>query len=279
MSRIVIAFLCVTSVATLASAAEPKPLDRKTAEENLKKAKEVAEKSESGLTWLSNALWVAGKKSDSAAIKDVKSKFDRALAGPVKDLNKGLDEVQKAVGAKDDKEASKLSGGLRDKLKLLKPDEQAEELVKLAKKVRELPIGLVSEKVDDKFVVSADLLVTKPKEAEGRFKDYLAAVQANATRMKAIQEQLDDAAEVAGKAGKLFLSLADRLGKVAPHAGPFKDALTGECLSVGKLANAYNGLSADAKTMAKEAKRAAEVEQRRHDNLKASLKTYFGFSL
>jgi len=45
-----------------------------------------------------------------------------------------------------------------------------------------------------------------------------------------------------------------------------------------KLAKGYNGVAASCAAKAREAKRGAEVEQRRHDNLKKTLSTLFGFS-
>lgn len=78
-------------------------------------------------------------------------------------------------------------------------------------------------------------------------------------------------------AGKLFAGLRDRLEKLAPNTGPFSKALAEQWLDVDKLSKAYNGLAADAKEMAKKAKQAAEAQQKRHDDLKASIKTYFNF--
>lgn len=260
-------------------AVEPTPAERKAAEDNLREAKKATEQAASGLKWLSRALWLAGYKSDSNTLKDVKSKFDRTLAKPAKDLDKALGELQRVTGSKNDKEPPKnLVDTIKDSLKLLKPGGQADELERLAPKVRELPIGLVSETVDDEYKVSADLLISKPKESEARFKKYLSAMRENSDRLTNLATQLEDTAEVSSLANKLFIGLADKISKVAPHTGAFGKGLMEQYLDVDRLAKAYASLAADCTAKAKEAKRAANLEKQRHEQLKTSIKTYFNFN-
>jgi hypothetical protein len=75
------------------------------------------------------------------------------------------------------------------------------------------------------------------------------------------------------------LGLGRAVGAVArvPAAGPHATALTSLYLDFDKLGAAYNGLAADCATKAKQMKQAAEAEQRRHDNLKSTIRTLFGF--
>jgi chromosome segregation ATPase len=278
MSRVTAA-ACVLvglSVSPLA-AAPPGADDRKTAEENLRKAQDALKKTDSSLNWLSKSLYVGSVLTKNPDLKEL-GQFVGEVRKPVAELKKHTDKVvELADRKKDTAAAEKESKTLLDKLKLVKLSKQAEELEKLSKRVSELPVGLVSEKVDDKFAVSADLLVKNPKEAQARFKAYLAAMKANAEYLQAKHAQLEETADVAKAAGKAFGQLRDDLEKVAPHGGLYAKTLTETYLDVDKLAKAYNGLGSDCAAKAKEAKQAVAVEKKRHDQLKTNIKTFFGF--
>ncbi len=271
--------IVVTLVAALSgsAAAQPKKLDQKTAEDNLRKAQDALKKTDSSLNWLSKALYAGSVVTKNPDLKAL-SKFAADVKKPVSELKKHTDKVVELGDKKNDKAAAeKESKTLLDKVKLVKIKNQADELERLAKKVRELPVGLVSEKVDDKFAVSADLLIKNPKEAEKRFKAYLAAMNTNAEYLSAKHEQLEDVAQVAKAAGKAFGQLQADIEKVVPFSGLYAKTLTEFYLDADKLAKAYNELGSDCAAKAKEAKAAAEVEKKRHDNLKTTIKTVVGF--
>ena len=273
----VIAVAVVVALSGPARADPPKKLDQKSAEDNLRKAQDALKKTDSSLGWLSKSLYVGSVVTKNPDLKAL-SKFAADVKKPVSELKKFTDKVVELGDKKNDKAAAeKESKTLLDRVKLVKIKNQADELERLAKKVRELPVGLVSEKVDDKFAVSADLLVKNPKEAEKRFKAYLAAMNTNAEYLAAKQEQLDDVAQVAKAAGKAFGQLQADIEKAVPFSGLYAKTLTEFYLDADKLAKAYNELGSDCAAKAKEAKATAEIERKRHDNLKTTIKTVFGF--
>jgi hypothetical protein len=255
----------------------PKKLDLKSAEENLRKAQEAVKNTDSTLKMLSKAMFVGSILTKNPDLKEV-SKFTEDLRKPASELKTYTDKVVELAEKEKDKAGAEKEGkALLDKVKLVKIKNQADELERLAKKVRVLPVGLVSENVDDKFAVSPDLLVKDPRQAEARFKAYLTAMWTNVEYLKSKQEQLDEAGKVAKRAGTFLANVRGDIEKAVAFSGPYAKALTEFYLDVDRLSNAYNGLSADCMAKAKEAKRAWEVEQKRHDNLKAIIKTDFGF--
>src|SRR5262249_3925562 len=158
--------------------------------------------------------------------------------------------VEREVGKKE-------AGKFLDKLKLVRLDAQAEQLRKTAKTIREMPIGLVADGVDDKFKVTPDLLVSKPEEAEKRFAELLAAMQTNATYLKAKQSELEEAHKYCKAAAKALTELNKGIEK-AVAAGFFTNVLAMKYLDSDALIKAYNELAADAERAAKQAKTAAE---------------------
>src|SRR5262249_3611682 len=143
-----------------------------------------------------------------------------------------------------------------------------------------LPVGLVSDRVDDRFRVSADLLVKNPAEARARVARYLKAMRTNIDYLKARKAELEEFSRVSSAAGQAYRRLADDISKkLVPWAAgtPFGRELAELYLGLDALSAAYNGLSADVSAKAKEVGRAVEVEQKRHDRLKSSIKTLFGF--
>lgn len=273
MTRIPAASLVIVGFFAAALKAD----DPKTTEEKLRKAQESLKKTDSSLNWLSKSLYVGSVVTKNPDLKEL-GKFAAEVRKPVAELKRYTDRVVELAEAKKDKAAAeKESKTLLDKLKLVKLSKQADELDRLAGKVKELPIGLVSERVDDKFAVSADLLAKNPKEAQARFKAYLTAMKTNVDYLQAKQIQLEDTAEVAKAAGKAFGQVRDDLEKAAPYGGPYAKTLTEMYLDVDKLSKAYNGLGSDCAAKAKEAKSAAAAEKRRHDDLKANIKLFFGF--
>ncbi len=254
-----------------------KKLDPKTAEANLRKAQEALNRTNSNLKLLSRTLYIGSVLTKNPDLKEL-SKFTDELRKPTSELKEQTDKIVELAEKQKNKPAAEKEGKtLLDKAKLVKIKNQTEELERLAKKVRDLPVGLVSEKVDDKFIVSADLLIKDPKQAEARFKAYLTAMKTNAEYLKLKQEQLAQAGKVAKEAAVFLVKLQSAIEKAIPFSGPYARPLTEFYLDLDKLAKAYNELAADCAAKQKEAKAAAEVEQRRHDNLKDTLKTLFGF--
>jgi hypothetical protein len=265
-------------VVAATQAADPPKVDSKTAEVNLRKAQDALKTTDSTLKYLSKTLYAGSVLTKNPDLKEI-SKFTEDLRKPVGELKSNTDKiVELAEKQKDKSAAEKESKTLLEKVKAIKISNQAETLESLAKKVRDLPVGLVSEHVDEKFVVSANLLVKDPKEAEARFKAYLAAMKINADYLKAKQEQLEDAGKVAKGAGTFLAKVQAEVEKTVPYSGIYAKALTEFYLDLGKLAKAYNELASDCAAKAKEAGRAREVEQKRYNNLKESLKTYLGFN-
>jgi hypothetical protein len=262
----------------LADDPQKKP-DPMTAEANLRKAHEAVRNTDSTLNLLSKSLYVGSVLTKNPDLKEV-SKVVDDLRKPASELKKHTEKVVELAEEQKDKVAAEKEGKtLLDKVKLVRISKQAEELDRLARKVRDLPVGLVSEQVDDKFVVSADLLVKDPKQAEARFKAYLAAMKTNAEYLKSKQEQLKEAGKAAKEAGVLLAKVQSDVEKAVPFSGVHAKPLTEFYLNADKLAKAYNGLASDCTAKAKQAERAAEVEQRRHDNLRGSVRMLFGFQL
>jgi hypothetical protein len=257
----------------------PEQPDTKSAEANLRKAQEALKNPDATLKLLSRALYVGYVLTKDPDLKEV-GKFTDDLRKPAGELKKHTDKIVELAERQKDKAGAEKEGQtLLDKVKLIRIKNQAEELERLAGKIRELPVGLVSEKVDDKFTVSADLLVKEPRQAEARFKAYLAAIRTNVEYLKSKQEQLEEAGKVAKGAGTFLAKVRSDIERAVPFSGPYARQLTEFYLDVDRLSKAYNELAADCAAKAKEAKRAWEVEQKRHDNLKQSVRTLFGFQV
>ncbi len=254
-------------------------LEEKMADSKLHKAQKAIKNTDSSLKMLSRALYVGYILSKNPDLKEL-SKFTKELGKPASELSKYSDKiVELAEKQKDKTAAENESKGLLDKVKLFKIKSQAEELERLAKKIRELPVGLVSEDVDDNFVVTVDMLIKAPKQAEAWFKSYLDAMTTNIEYLRSQQEPLDEAGEVARNAVTLFRELQSAIEKAIAFSGPYAKPLTEFYLEVDNLAKAYGGLASDCASKAKDIKRAVEVEQRRRENLKVSVRTLFGFGL
>lgn len=256
-----------------------KKLDPKSAEANLRKAQEAVKNTDSTLQWLSKALYAGSVLTKNPDLKEA-SRFTDDLRKTTGELKKHTDKVvELAERKKDQPGAEKESKSLLEKVKLVRIGNQADELERLARKVRDLPIGLVSEKIDDKFVVSADLLVKDPKQAESRFKSYVAALKSNAEYLKAKHDQLDEAGKMAKGAGVFLSRVQSDVEKAIPFSGTSAKPLTEFYLDLDKLIKSYHELATECAAKARLAKHAADVEQRRHDQLKETVKTLFGFRL
>jgi hypothetical protein len=251
----------------------------KVADAGLLRAKRAIKNTDSTLKMLSRALYIGSILTKNPDLKGIK-KFTDDLRKVTGELDTQADKVVKLAEQQEDVQAAeKEAETLLEKVKRVRVKNQAEELERLAKKVRELPIGLVSEDVDDGFVVSADLLIRAPKQAEARFRAYLAAMKANTEYLNEKRGQLDEASETARKASRFFSDLQLNIEKAVKFSGPYAKPLTAFYLEADALARAYGGLAADCASKADEAERAAQVEQRRHDNLADTLRTLFGFEL
>jgi aminoglycoside phosphotransferase (APT) family kinase protein len=141
--------LALAAVAASPSLAQPKADPEKETAEKLKKAHEVLRKTGTGLDLLGKAAWTASvlkKQPDLAKAAEAIGKVKE----PVKELGEMVERVNKATNPEAGKKAA---GKFLDKLKLVKLDAQAEELKKIGKPIREIPIGLVTDGVDDQFKV------------------------------------------------------------------------------------------------------------------------------
>ena len=255
----------------------PKNNDADSVEANLRKAQEAVRNTDTALEVLSDALHLGSILTKNPDLEKM-SEFTEKLREPAGELKKYTDIVVELAEKKNDKAAAeKESNTLLDKLKLVKIENQAEELERLGRKVLKFPVGLITEKIDEKFVVSRDLLIKNPKEAESRFKSYLGAIKANVNYLKAKQEQLEDASKVSRAAGKFWGRLHSDIGTALPYTGVFGKSVMEYWYNADKLSKAYSDLADAYATKAAEAKRAAEVEQRRHDNLRETVRTVFGF--
>lgn len=256
-----------------------KKLAPKTAEANLRKAQEAVKHTDGALKLLSKPLYVGSILTNNPDFKEV-SRFVEDVRKPVSELKKFTDKVvELAEKQKDKSAAEKESKTLLDMVKLVRIKNQADELDRLSKKVRELPVGLITEKVDNQFLVSPELLVNDPKVAEARFKAYLTAMKTNVEYLKSKQEQLEEVGKLANGAGKFLTKTQSDIEKVVPFSGLYGKALTEFYLNLDQLAKAYNELASQCAAKAKETKHAAEIEQSRHDKLRDSVRTLFGFPL
>lgn len=254
----------------------PAKMDAKAAEANLRKAREALKQTESGLKLLDKALYagyVVTGKPDLKAAREFADQFQK----PLGEMKKHTDTVVELAERKKDKAGAEKEGkSLLEKVKLVKIKNQAEELDRLAKNVRDLPVGLVSEESDAKFVVSPELLLKDPKQAESRFKAYLSAMVKNAEYLRAKQDELDETAKIAKRTGKFLAEIQTLVEKATPFCGIYVKPLTEFYLDLDKLASAFNGLASDCAKKSGEARRAADAEKRRHDNLKENLWKIFG---
>ncbi len=247
--------------------------------ENLRKAQDAARNTDSTLEILERAAYVGYVLTSDSDLRKI-SKFAGELREPAVEVKEHTDRIVELAEKKQDREAAVREGkNLLDKVKLLKMNDQVEELDRLAKAVRELPVGLVSEKVDDKFVVGSELLINNPKEAEARFKAQLDAMKANVDFLTLKQAQLGEVGKAAKGAFKFLYELRENIEMVAPHTSIYGKSLIEFSREVDSLEKGYGGLASDCATKSKEAKRAGEVEQIRYDQLKDSLRTIFGFRL
>jgi hypothetical protein len=268
----------VLLAAAAASQGSPqKKLDPRTAEDNLRKAQAAAAASDSALKWLARAAWVGVVLRGTTEWRTADRFFSEATKA-AGDLKKGTDKLAelaatKAARSRIEKEAATLLKTVM----LVRLDKQAEELERLGAKVRGLPVGLVSDRVDDKFKVSADLVVKAPREAQTRFKAFLAAMKTSADFLDDSQKALNQVAANAKAAAQVVRRLQVGIEKVAPAAGIHNRALTALYLELDKLGRGYSGLASDCATKAKEASHAAAVERRRYDNLRTTIRTLFRF--
>ena len=102
-------------------------------------------------------------------------------------------------------------------------------------------------------------------------------METNAEYQKLKQNQLEEASKVAKGVGAFLAKIQSDIERAAPFSGPYAKPLTEFYLDLDELSKAYNELASECVAKAKGAKRAAEVEKRRHDNLKESVRTFFGF--
>lgn len=224
----------------IASADPPKRLDPKTAEANLRRAKETVEKVDGGLRAVSAALWTSS-------------------------VLKGNPDLRISGGK---------TKGLVERLKRFRLSGQKDELERIGKAVAAMPVGRVIDAIDPKLQVSVDLLVRSPREANDRFRAYLKAIQTNIGYIEARREQLADAAKVCKATGTFFAALAAKLEKPAGVWRPLAECY----LELDGLSNVYNSLAGDAANKAREIGMAIEVEKKRHATLKTTIKTVFGFN-
>lgn len=247
---------------------------KKIASENLNRAYEVVHKTDSGLHLLSRALWVGSVLKKRPDLAGGARTVDQ-MRGPVKELDGMLARLNSAMKPDATKRES---GKFLDKLKTVNLNAQAEVLRKFGKAVEGTPVGLVSEAVDDKFQVTPELLVKKPREAKERFAGLLVAMKTNIDYLKTQQAQLEEIHK-RGKAASKALSELNKGIEKAVQTGLFTKPLLEKYLDIDNLIKAYNSLAGDAQKKAKEAKVMAEVQQRRYDNLRHVVSTAFGFKL
>jgi hypothetical protein len=282
LATLIAAGVALLAAASAGAADPPKQFDRKYAEENLRKAQAAAASTDTALEWVSRAAWVGvilKGTPEWLAAPEVLSKVRDAVA----ELRKGTDKLAELAERKEDRPALEAqSKTFLDKVKLVSPDKQAEELYRFDRNVKDLPVGLVSDRVDDKFKVTVDLLLDDPKGAEARFKAYLGAMQTNIKFLNDTQKALENASTNAKAAQQVVSKLQEgieKLFKFFPAAGasPLGKALGEAYFDIDKLSKAYNEVATDCAARAKLAKQAAEVQNRRRDNLKVTIKTVFGF--
>jgi len=204
----------------------PKKQDQKTAEKNLRKAQKAAKNADSTLNLLSKALYVGSILENDPDLTEL-AEFTGGLRKTSSEVKKHTDRiVELAEKRKDRKAAEKETKSLLHKVKLVRIKNQTDELQSLGRMVRELPVGLVSERVDNKFKVSADLLINDPKEAQARFKAYLTAMKTNAKYLKAKQAQLEDFSGIARGTGRFLARVLSGIEKAMPYSGIYAKALT-----------------------------------------------------
>ena len=245
---------------------------RKKAEDDLRKAREAVERVDSQLKWLNRAAWLSSVLKQSPELNQAKDLIDK-LRGTCQDIRGAADKL---IEIRDQEKARNEAKGFLSRIKRLKLNEQKEILGEMGRTISAIPVGLVSERVDERFKVSADLLVREPREAKKRFRDYVEAIQSNIDYLKNKEEILEEIQTRAKAASRVLTALSDAIER-AVRAGLLTKLLLDQYLDTGNLIRAYNGVASDSETKRREVRRALEVEQRRHDNLNTTLKTVFGF--
>lgn len=245
--------------------------ERVTAEK-LRKVHSVVHQTEAGFGLLSKGVWTASVLMNRPELTEASGAL-RSVLGPIKELDGALDQLNRLVNQQQAKQESR---GFIGKLKLVKLGGQLEELERCSQKIRDIPIGLVSDGLDDRFKVSPDLLTRKPKEAERRFAELLAAMRTNVAYLQTQQARLEEIQRY-GKAASKGLDHFNNGIEIAVRAGFFTEALVAKYLDVGRLSKACSEIAADAGRKAREARDAAAVQEQRHDNLRETVRTLFGF--
>ncbi len=257
-----------SALAEAAKTAEP---DKKAAA-NLRKLQEALARTDATLKWLSRAAWLGSVLGNNEDLVTAKKGIDK-LREPVTEIKRAADKLHDLQGERKKKEAK----SLLDMLKLSKLSAQEGELARIGQKISDIPTGLVSEAADEKFKVSGKLLRENPQTANKRFRSYLAAMQTNISHLKKQLAALEEISTRSRSASKVLMELNSRLEK-AIRAGLFTKPLVEQYLDIDKLTKAYNEVAAAAESKTKQIRQVLPAEQRRHDNLKNTIKTVFGFN-
>jgi hypothetical protein len=248
--------------------------DRAEAIANLTQARDSASRVDSALGLIGRGAWLASIVTGNRRFADA-AEVAKKLRDPVSQLDSMLDRVNKAVNQED---AKKESRSFFDKLKVLTLGGQTEQLQKIANAVREIPIGLIGDDLDPSFQVTPDLLLKNPKEAEIRFGNLLAAMGRNFTYLMARQVELEELERYCGAASKAFRDLNLKIEK-AVGSGVFTNQMVAIYLDADNLSRAYSDVASSAVLKARDARAAAQEQQRRYENFRLSAWTFFGMRL
>jgi Flp pilus assembly protein TadD len=241
--------------------------------DNLKKAQDALGNTDSGLKWLGRGAWMAKVVAGAAGLENVKEDFEKAkdaldeIQEPVSKLKEGVDQIKDIKDMSEGKDkAQNAANWFFDTLKLYRLDGQSDELDKMRRNIQDIPVGLVSDEVDDRFKVSADLVGKDPAEARARFGEYLEAMEANIDHLKGLQSNLEEL-QVRAEAARKVLDRLHHVTERAIEAGLFSEQMLGKYLEIEKLDLAYSYVASAAASKAAAAMAAAAKEQRRQDTL------------
>lgn len=243
--------------------------------EKLKKAQKTLAPANSALKWLTRTAWTGAILKNSPDLARIAGGLEK-IKKPVSELNSAVTKLVEAT--EDEKDTKALRKSFLDQLKLLTLRGQKQELEKIAKTIRMTPVGLVSERVDQDFSVSGDLLAKDPDEAERRFGEYVDAMEKNVEYLKERKSHLEEFVELADDAAGVIRSLKDGTEK-AIDLGVFTKPLVEQYLDLDELELAYRKAKSDAEAVSDDIDDVIEEEESRIDNLRTSLKTLFDFDV
>ena len=208
----------------------------------LREAQQAVKNTDSTLKMLSRGLYIGSILTKNPDLKEIK-KFTDDLRKVTGELDKYTDKIVKLAEQQDDvKAAEEQAETLLGKAKLVRIKNQVDELERLAKKVRELPVGLVTEEVNGEFAVSADLVINAPGRAAARFRAYLVAIATNIEYLNSKYEDLDETSRIARNASRFFSDLRLNIERAVKFSGPYAKPLAEFYLDADNLAKAYGAL-------------------------------------